>query len=108
MSEPLVVHVEAFGPDQAAHERVVRELVGSGPLRRVVGADHRLLSLELLEPERKTAAPKARERYRATFYDYGGNRAVHAEGPLGGSGKAGVRVSAGQPRPTIVGVNMIR
>jgi hypothetical protein len=102
MADQLTVKVEAFAPDQVAHEHASQGLVESGSLREYLGkADHRLLALELLEPERKTAKPRARDRYRATYYDYTNNRAVHAEGRLGDAGTAAVTVSARQPRPTL-------
>jgi hypothetical protein len=101
MAEPLVVKLKAAGPDQRAHDRVAKALVRSGPLRAELGkADHRLLTLDLLEPERKTATPRDRDRYRATFYDYTNGRALHAEGKLGDAAPAAVSVSARQPRPT--------
>ena len=101
MAEGLTVKVEPVGPDQAVHERAVRGLVRGGALREHLGkADHRLLALELLEPARKTAKPRVRDQYRATYYDYTNNRAVQAEGSFGDGGGAKVVVSARQPRPT--------
>ena len=101
MADQLTVKVEPFGPDQAAHDRVAQALVNTGPLREHLGkSDHRLLALELLEPTRKTARPRERGRFRATYYDYTGNRAVHAEGSLGDVRGAKATVSARQPRPT--------
>src|SRR5438874_13696157 len=101
MAEPLVVKVEPFGADQRAHDRVTRGLVASGPLREHLGdADHRLLALRLLEPDRKTAKPRERDRFRATYYDYTANRAVQAEGRIGDMSAAAVSVSAQQPRST--------
>ena len=90
MAERLTVKVEKFGPDQRAHDRVAKGLVRSGALREQLGkADHRLLALEMLEPERKTAAPRTRDRYRATYYDYTNGRAVHVEGHFGEAGRRG-------------------
>src|SRR6266849_772022 len=101
MADRLTVKVEAFGPDQRAHDRVATGLVRSGALREHLGkADHRLLALELLEPERKTAKPRERDRYRATYYDYTSNRAVHGGGRFGDTRGAVATVSARQPRPT--------
>jgi hypothetical protein len=102
MTERLTVKVEAFGPDQKAHDRVAKGLVGRGGAlsEHLSGTDHELLALELLEPDRKTAAPRARERYRATYYDYENARAVHAVGAFGELREASVSVSARQPRPS--------
>ena len=101
MADRLTVQVETFAPDQRAHDRVAQGLVRSGALRAHLDkADHRLLALELLEPERKTAKPRERDRYRATYYDYTNNRALHAEGQFGDVRGATVTVSARQPRPT--------
>jgi hypothetical protein len=102
VADRLTVKVEPFGQDQVAHDRVVQGLVRSGALREHLGkADHRLLALELLEPGRKTARPRERDRYRATYYDYTSNRAVHAEGSFGDTRGAKATVSARQPRPTL-------
>jgi hypothetical protein len=101
VTDRLTVEIEPFGLDQPAHDRALRGLVKSGALREHLGkADHRLLAIELLEPGRKTARPRERDRYRATYYDYTNNRAVHAEGSFGDSRKASTSVSARQPRPT--------
>src|SRR6266536_464283 len=101
MADRLTVKVEAFAPDQRAHDRVAQGLVRSRALRDHLGkAEHRLLALELLEPERKTARPRERDRYRATYYDYTNNRAVHAQGRFGDVRGVAVTVSARQPRPT--------
>ena len=101
MADQLTVKVEPFGPDQAAHDRAVQGLVSRGALREHLGkSDYRLLSLELLEPTRKIASPRERGGYRATYYDYTGNRAVQAEGSFGDIRGAKATVSARQPRPT--------
>jgi hypothetical protein len=101
VSAPFVVKVEPYGQGQRVHEKVAGALVSRGPLRgQLGGADHRLLSFELLEPERKTAAPRERDRFRATYYDYSNNRTLHVEGRLGEPEGAAVSVSARQPRPT--------
>ena len=101
VADQLTVKVEPFGPDQSAHDRVAQAVVSRGALREHLGkSDHRLMALELLEPTRKTARPRERSRYRATYYDYTGNRAVYAEGSFGDIRGAKATVSARQPRPT--------
>jgi hypothetical protein len=75
--------------------------VRSGPLREHLRkADHRLISFNLLEPARKSAKPQERTRFRAVYYDYTANRAVHAEGDLDDPAKATAEVSAHQPLPS--------
>jgi hypothetical protein len=101
VTDRLTVEIESSGPDQSAHDRALEGLVKTGALREHLGdADHRLLAVELLEPGRKTARPRQRDRYRATYYDYTNNRAVDVEGGFGDSRGTAVSVSARQPRPT--------
>jgi hypothetical protein len=101
MADELTLKVEAYGLDDRIHERTTQGLVKSGALRAHLGdASHRLLRFELLEPQRKSEKPRPPERYRATYFDYTANRAVHAEGKLGDTRGAVTSVSAEQPRPT--------
>src|ERR1700730_494942 len=101
VADRLTVEIEPFGPDQAAHDRALQGLVKGGALREHLGkADQRLLAVQLLEPARKTARPRERQRYRATYYDYTNNRAVHVEGSFDDSRGVKATVSARQPRPT--------
>src|SRR5215831_413186 len=81
MADGLTVKIEPYGLDERTHERTTQGLAKSGALRsHLSDASHRLLRFELLEPQRKSEAPKPQERFRATYYDYAENRAVHAEG----------------------------
>src|SRR5690348_3906039 len=97
----LTVQVEPFGSDQSVHDGVVAGLFASGALEGDGGqGDYRLIGLRLVEPARKTARPRERDRYRATFYDYKRNRALHAEGPLDDPSRADVSVTQRQPRPS--------
>jgi hypothetical protein len=101
MADKLTVKIERYGPDQRVHDKAARELVEKGALRdHLRGADHRLLAFELVEPARKTAKPRENDRYRATYYDYTNNRAVHAEGRFGDARGAAASISRRQPRPT--------
>src|SRR2546423_15295979 len=88
MAAELRIEVEPYGSDQQVYDRSVASLV----------ADHRLVAFRLVEPARKTARPRPHDRYHAIFYDYTGNRAIHAKGPLGDSGRAEVSVTQRQPR----------
>jgi hypothetical protein len=96
LSGELTVKVEPYGATQAAHDRVAKSLVARGGL----DADHRLLALRLVEPERKTAKARPHERYHAVFYDYKRNHAVHAKGALVDPARAELAVTQRQPRPS--------
>jgi len=101
MAAGLTVKIEPFGADQKVHERAAQGLVKSGALRSHLGkTDYRLLALQLVEPEKKTATAPVRDRYRATYYDYTNNRAVSAEGRFGDTRGAVATVSRVQPRPS--------
>ena len=101
MADGLTLKVEAYGLDDRAHGRTTQGLVKSGALRTHLGdATHRLLRFELVEPQRKTEKPRPQDRYRATYYDYTANRAVHAEGKLGDTRGAVASTSQEQPHPT--------
>jgi hypothetical protein len=95
-AQQLTVKVEPFGAKQSVHERVVRGLVASGAVK----SEHRLVALRLEEPTRKSAKPRPHQRYHAVFYDYAGNRAIHAKGPLEAPGQAEIVVTQRQPRPS--------
>lgn len=101
MPDELVVDVRPFGPDPA----VLQDLSG-GLLERPVLRDalartrHQLLSVELLEAERKLARPRPPDRFRATIYDYTNDRTVFAEGSLRDRDKLQLSESGVRPLPT--------
>jgi hypothetical protein len=101
MADELTVKVEPFEPEQRAIDRIERD-VGRQPAARelIGGANRRLLSVEPLEPARRSIRPRPWDRYRATWYDYGENRAVVVEGRLGEPGKETVTETAAQPLPS--------
>lgn len=100
MPDELIVDVRPFGPDSP----VLRDLA-AGLLERPVLRDalartrHRLLSVELLEPERKVARPRPPDRFGATIYDYTNDRTVFAEGSLRDADKLQVSESGLRPLP---------
>ena len=101
MTDQLTVKIEPAGVPPRLHKQTADALPRSAALRpHLAKADHRLVSFQLLEPTRKTAKPQELDRYRATYYDYTNNRAIHAEGRLGAPGAPTVTVSQRQPRPS--------
>jgi hypothetical protein len=101
MADELTVKVEPFGPEQRAIDRIERDLRRHPAARELIGGDNRrLLSVEPLEPARRTVQPRPWDRYRATWYDYGENRAVVVEGRLGEPGRVTTTETAAQPVPS--------
>jgi len=101
MADELTVKVEPFGPDQRAIDRIERDLRRHPAARELIGGDNRrLLSVEPLEPARRTVQPRPWDRYRATWYDYGENRAIVVEGRLGEPGRVTTKETAAQPVPS--------
>jgi hypothetical protein len=101
MADELTVKVEPFGPDQRAIDRIERDVRRHPAARELIGGDNRrLLSVEPLEPARRSPRPRSWDRYRATWYDYGENRAVVVEGRLGEPGRVTTKQTAAQPLPS--------
>jgi hypothetical protein len=101
MPDELTVKVEPFEPEQRAIDRIERDVRRQPAARELIGgANRRLLSVEPLEPTRRSIRPRPWDRYRATWYDYGENRAVVVEGRLGEPGKETVTETAAQPLPS--------
>jgi hypothetical protein len=101
MADELTVKVEPFGPDQRAIDRIERDLRRQPAARELIGGDNRrLLSVEPLEPARRSVRPRPWDRYRATWYDYGENRAIVVEGRLGEPGRVTTKETAAQPVPS--------
>src|SRR3982750_4277071 len=71
------------------------------PLRRALGdAEHRLVSLRLHPPERKSARPARASRFQATVVDYVGGRTLDLHGDVRDPKKIEVVESARQPAVT--------
>ena len=101
MADELTVKVEPFGPDQRAVDRIEREVRRHPAARELIGGDNRrLLSVEPLEPARRSPRPRPWDRYRVTWYDYDENRAVVVEGRLGEPGRVTTTETAAQPVPS--------
>jgi hypothetical protein len=101
MADELTVKVEPFGPEQRAIDRIERDVRRHPAARELIGGhNRRLLSVEPLEPARRTVQPRPWDRYRATWYDYGENRAVVVEGRLGEPGRVTTTETAAQPPPS--------
>jgi hypothetical protein len=101
MADEPTVKVEPFEPEQRAIDRIERDVRRQPAARELIGgANRRLLSVEPLEPARHSIRPRPWDRYRATWYDYGENRAVVVEGRLGEPGKETVTETAAQPLPS--------
>ncbi len=100
---PLEVKVVPVGPDRATVDMAARRVLNHPSVQRhLKRGRHRLLSLELVEPEEraKRARPAEPTRHRATIYDYAENRAIVVEGPLDSRGRLDVTESGHQPLPT--------
>ena len=100
---PLRVKVVRAGPDRAVVDKVARRVLAHPSVRKQVKRGrHRLLSVELVEPEETTKRARQVEptRHRATIYDYAQNRALVVEGALDGRGGLEVTESGHQPQPT--------
>ena len=101
MADELTVKVEPFGPEQRAIDRIERDVRRHPAARELIGGDNRrLLSVEPLEPARRSTRPRPWDRYRATWYDYGENRAIVVEGRLGEPGRVTTTETAAQPPPS--------
>lgn len=101
MPDELVVDVRPFGPDPAVLQDLSAGLLERPVLRDALARTrHQLLSVELVEPERKGARPRAPDGFRATIYDYTNDRTVFAEGSLRNPNKLEVSESGLRPLPT--------
>jgi hypothetical protein len=96
----LRVEVEPFGPDDRAIARAVKGHPSHAEVKPLLAGTPRLLAVTLVEPARKTSKPVAPDRYRATWFDYKRNRALHVDGSLADPKKLTVTESAEHPLPT--------
>lgn len=111
----LEVHVEPFGPDQAAVDRATATLLAHPRVRELLKpGEHRLLgfALESVDDSRdgsgcaeKRMHPSVPDRFVATVYDYAQSRVLEVRGPLHAldpqvPGSVDVRMLASQPLPT--------
>jgi hypothetical protein len=77
------VSVEPFGPGNKEWKYLSEELPNHEHIKKLLyDTKHRLLSLKLLDDQQKQRHNTAKIifRFRATFYDYTNNIAIHADG----------------------------
>src|ERR1044071_2128959 len=97
--EPHTIKVTPWGPEQATIDATRDQLAKHPALAPYLkGKRYRLISFDFVESAVKTDNPEPPSRYRATFFDYTGNRAVLAEGRFGDA-KVTVALSLQQPMP---------
>jgi hypothetical protein len=81
VADELQIQSRPFGPDPATLEELTAGVMRHPAVREQLdGSEHRLLSFELVDQERKVRRPTAPTDYRATIFDYTGNRVVLAMG----------------------------
>jgi hypothetical protein len=81
--EPLELDVQPWGPTADDVARLSERLLAHSAVRELLGdAEHRLISLRLADPERKSESPCPPDRFRATIYDYTNGRTLRVTGDL--------------------------
>ena len=97
------IEVVPRGPDQATIDALASEVLEHPALRELLAETrHRLLSLELLEPETRVKPrriPDAPTDFQATLYDYTNNRTIRATGSLADRQQLTVAEFGDQPLP---------
>ncbi len=97
----LTIEAIPTGPDPALLQSVQCAIFEHPTVQEFLAdTRHRLLSLQLVDPEQKSAVPRSPGRYRATIYDYTNNRTVIVEGCLDERDLAVVSESSFQPLPS--------
>ena len=93
------ITVTPWGPDQATIDDTKSRLLNNPAVQRFMsGKSSRMLSFDFLESNVKEARHEPPSRYRATFFNYGSNRAMVATGRFADS-SANVAVTTEQPVP---------
>ena len=101
MADDLTVKIVPFGPGPDVVEALSRALLDHPVVRgRLKRARHRLLSVELVPPEAKTARARPPTRFRGTIYDYTNNHTLFAEGSLDDPDGLELAESSLQPVPS--------
>ena len=97
----LKIGVKAFGPSPDELATLGRTILSNAAVQKTLGkARHRLLGVQLVDtPEdtRKRARPARPDLFRATVYDYSGNRALLVDGSLKDPSRLTITESALQP-----------
>jgi len=96
MPQPLTITVKPYVPPRKALELAWDQAVRAAG-RHVGDADHRVLSLRLAPPERKTRRPAKATDFHATVYDYTNARTLDLRGSLKESAKVEIVESGRQP-----------
>lgn len=97
---PHTITVTPWGPDQPTIDATRSRLLKNPALQRyLAGKSSRMLSFDFLESGVKESKPEPPSRYRATFFDYTGNRAIVATGRFTDYA-AEVSISTQQPVPS--------
>ena len=97
---PHTITVTQWGPDQVTIDETKSRLVSHPSLQRYLkGTRYRMLSFDFVESALKEAKTEPPSRYRATFFDYTGNRAVAVNGRFSDF-VVDVSLSSEQPVPS--------
>jgi hypothetical protein len=97
----LAVKIRPFGPSAEEIGALAAGLLEHRDLKARLGRTrHRLLSVELIEPDEKLARPQPPEQFRATIYDYTNQRTLRATGPIATPRRLVVEESGAQPLPS--------
>jgi hypothetical protein len=94
--QPLTIDIRPYDPSARALA-AAREQVERVARRHVGDAQHRVLTLRTLPPQRKTGRPARPSDFHAVVYDYSGSRALDVHGSLRVPDKLEVVESARQP-----------
>ncbi len=100
--KPMKVEVTPWGPTQEMLDGAAARLQRQTQVRRYLkGTRSRMLSLELIEEDKKASSDSAPpNRYRGTFYDYTNNLTIVAESSFDRPEQVDVTASAWQPLPS--------
>ncbi len=97
----LSVSLKPFGPSPADLDAIGARVLQNPLVRKSLGpAKYRLLSVEVVdspESDKTRKAPAKPDRFRATIYDYSGDRTLHVDGSLAAPNRLTISESALQP-----------
>src|SRR3954468_19244032 len=96
----LRVEVNPAGPDVSLTERIHRALPLHKGLREFASERTRLLDVQILHEDEKSARDQIPSLLRAAVYDYASSRPLILEGDVDAPERATVTPSAYQPLPT--------
>src|SRR5882672_1229385 len=97
----LSISLKPFGPSPADLDATAAKLLQNPAIRKSLGrAKCRLLSIEMVdspESDKTRKAPAKPDLFRATIYDYSGDRTLHVDGRLAAPSRLTITESALQP-----------